>query len=154
KHFASSSDDGTFKIWRIGETKSLKTIRGHGERDELTSSSASVGSVVFAPNGRSVASSGSDQTIKLWDVAAGRLLRAIKMDSPEGATALAFAPDGRTLIGGDINGGIKYWDVATGQVTRSIEPANPYNSILFAPSGSTAATQDSDQLVRLWDVNS
>jgi WD40 repeat protein len=69
KLLASSSDDGTVKIWKVENTKEeLLTLKAHR---------SCAFSVAFSPDGSTLASSGGDWTIgdwtiKLWDVKTGK----------------------------------------------------------------------------------
>src|SRR5579872_2878409 len=68
--------------------------------------------VAFSPDGKTLASSGADATIKLWDVATGKITATL--DEKTGhIQSVAFSPDGKTLASGSLNGTIKLWDVAT-----------------------------------------
>src|SRR5262249_4021405 len=53
-----------------------------------------------------------DQTVKLWDVQAGKE-RATLRGHSEGVRMLAFSADGKTLASGRADGTIKLWDVPT-----------------------------------------
>jgi WD40 repeat protein len=70
----------------------------------------SVYSVAFAPDGHTALSGAQDKTLKLWDVATGKLLRPFEGHS-DFVYSVAFAPDGRTVLSGSWDRTLKLWDV-------------------------------------------
>src|ERR671933_29694 len=56
----------------------------------------SVHSVAFSPDGKLLASGGSDGTVKLWDPQSGEELRTLS-GHPNIANSVAFSPDGKLL---------------------------------------------------------
>lgn len=65
----------------------------------LTVHSSSVYTIAFSPDGRLLASGGSDNTVKLWDVAKRGEIETLKGHS-DGVLAVAFPDEGGGVAGG------------------------------------------------------
>src|SRR5262249_17801928 len=66
--------------------------------------------VSFSPDGKTLASSGWDSTIKLWDVATGKNTATFKGHIGP-IMSVAFSPDGKTLASGGKDKTIKLCDL-------------------------------------------
>ena len=110
-----------------------------------------VSSVVFSPDGATLASGADDETVQLWRVSDGALLRALR-DHMGLVLSVAFSPDGATLASGAWSG-VQLWRVAYRAVLHTLKGHTaPVRSVAFSPDGATLASGSNDGTVRLWQV--
>jgi formylglycine-generating enzyme required for sulfatase activity len=109
--------------------------------------------VAFSPDGKTLASSSSqDATIKLWDLATGKLRRTLAGHGRP-VFALAFSPDGQTLASPSEDRTIKLWEVATGKGRQTLTGHTAaVIRVAFSPDGKALASTSFDGTLRLWDV--
>jgi WD40 repeat protein len=109
----------------------------------------------FSPDGRIVATSGRDRTVRFWEPRTGKLIRTI--ETPTNACrSLVFTPDGKTLVaanGYGVEGEVRFWEVETGKEIRKFRAA-PSGPVLLAmaPDGKRLFTSGSDDRFRCWDL--
>ena len=109
-------------------------------------------SIIFSPDGSTLAGSFDDGKVGLWDVTTGTLKNTFKGDTGI-VWHLVFSPDGSTLAGSLDDGKVGLWDVTTGTSNATLEGhTNGVIKIVFSPDSSTLAIESWDNTVRLWDV--
>jgi WD40 repeat protein len=91
--------DQTVKIW---DTRTWQEV------GSLRDLSSGILSVAFSPDGRRLATGGTDSTVKLWDAATGELLHTFHGHN-DWVHAVAFSPDGRRLASGSLDATVKIW---------------------------------------------
>ena len=109
---------------------SLKqTLTGHDE---------SVRSVAFSGDGKTVASGGLGNAVKLWDAQTGSLKRSLEDTGPP----VAFSPNGQTLATVDgFKNTIRLWDASTGAEKQTLSGhSGEITSVAFSPDGQTVAS--------------
>lgn len=81
--------------------------------------------LAVSPDGKTLASCGVDQSVRLWSTRDGRRLQKL-VGHNDDVLALAFAPDGRSLVSGDLPGVVKSWDIANGKQHRDFDASVLY----------------------------
>jgi WD40 repeat protein len=116
---------------------------------------STVEDVAFLPDGKTLASRGSDGSIVLHDRSTGKKLRSFPGDAPSATAAVyaaAFAPDGKTLAAGVVRRRISIREVMTGTLVCQFRVADDsVRPLVFSRDGRTLAGLAED-LVQVWDV--
>ncbi len=111
-----------------------------------------VSSVAFSPDGATLASGTHNNTVQLWRVDDGALLRTLKGRMGL-VLSVAFSPDGKTLASGAWSG-VRLWRVAYGAVQHTLKGHTAsVTSVTFSPDGPMLASGSNDHTVRLWWVD-
>src|SRR5262249_45404904 len=94
--------------------------------------------LAFSPDSKTLASSGDDDVVVLWDTATGAVVRSLKGHTAPEIMNVRFSPDGTTLASGGERETI-LWDLETGQ-PRHILPANGCGLLAFTSDGKSLLT--------------
>lgn len=160
KTLVSAGDDGAMTVWEVETGLALRKMeRGlpqAGVQREIQLFAFSAGGLVAATTTL------MGEEIKLWDLGAGRELRAFVADSadamspPDDFSSLALSADGRLLAAGTLEAGVKIWDAATGKpratIKRGAAPSGGADPLAFSPDGKTLAASGADGIIRIYDA--
>jgi WD40 repeat protein len=122
------------------QTKEIHRFVGH---------EAAVISLSFSPDGKTIASAGTDGTIKLWE-RSGRLLLSIK-GNEVGLKRIRFSPDGRVIASAGDDGTVQLWNLK-GQLLHTLtEHQGSVMSVNFSPDGREITSAGEDGTIRIWN---
>ncbi len=158
-------------LWDADTGKSLRAFSGR----TVSGHRLAVIGVALSPDGKMLASTYDDQTVRLWDVNTGQQIRTLteQIRTPSGyrrmCRSVAFSPDGNMLVsGGGHRNTVDLWDVNTGEqirlLTINAHFEQKINSLIgtgwstingedvaFSPDGNTIAITG-PSAIHLWDT--
>ncbi|WTW90751.1 trypsin-like peptidase domain-containing protein [Streptomyces canus] len=152
---ASAGADGTVRLWNASTGKIRRTLTGHREvLDSVTREPAKeVTAVVFSRDGNTLATSGDDGTVRLWDATTGHA-RTLPSGHRGGVLSVVFSPDGKTLATSGQDGTVRLLDRATGDTRETFAgDTNLVDTVAFNPNGTMLAVTGPNGTVQLRPIH-
>ncbi|MDX1995772.1 MAG: TIR domain-containing protein [bacterium] len=159
--FVTGSADGLVGVWQTSDGNLVNELRGHFNLEGIEEG---VTNVSYSHDGRWILSSSLEDTLILWDAAAGSILKRFRGHNG-GVTAALLSPDGRWAVSSAIDGFVILWDVASAQPIRRYEAyrdgadgdSSRVTSVTFRPNGNEppqfAAATYADGGTILWRLD-
>jgi WD40 repeat protein len=123
-----------------------------GRPNELEGHAGIVHATAFSPDRRHVCSGGDDQVVRLWDVASGRLDRALTGHTGPVHSVVYDSTGSRLASAGDQT--VRIWDPLTGRETLTFHGHTALVwRVALSPDGRWAASCGDDLVVRVWDTS-
>lgn len=135
------SRSGELKLWKVADGSLVKEI-------EEAHSDVIYG-LEFSPDGKQIASSGSDRFAKIFEVESGKFVRSFEGHTHH-VLGVSWRADGRRLATSGADNVIKVWDVRTGDQTRTIAGfGKEVTGIRFVADGSNVVASSGDKTVQI-----
>ena len=147
---AAGDARGVVRMWSLAPGPGGPVVDFAGHTDAVMS-------LAFDPAGDRLVSGGVDQTVRLWNVGAGRPIGDPMTGHHDTVWGVAFSPDGHTVVSGAgiDDKSIRIWNADTPQpVSRPVVGnGERFTGAAFSPDGGAVVSGGSDHAVRMWDTD-
>jgi WD40 repeat protein len=108
--------------------------------------------VALAPDGKTIATGGEDQVVRLLDATTGKVQR--ELAGHDGwVTDLAFSPDGKMLVSASADRTVRIWSIPEGRPIRTIAAHESHvNAIAISRDAALFVSGGSDGKIRRWSL--
>ena len=134
--------DKRIVLWNPATGRKTREIRGH---------ESIVGSLVFLPDNRRIASASLDKTLRMWDSHSGTKLW--EQRHPEGCNYVACSPDGKYVASSSLDKIIRIWMAEDGKLVREIKGLPDIACVLAFSKNSRYLLSLCKSGVYKWDMN-
>src|SRR5207244_9600451 len=108
----------------------------------------------FSPDGRTLASSGDDQVVKIWDATASQEARSVWREQGNGAgKRFALSPDRQRFALPRANGTVVVWDCRSGAQALTLRgKGGTVSSLAYSADGRWLAAAPQTGLILLFEA--
>jgi WD40 repeat protein len=130
-------------------------LNGLCHQDLLTirADSNQLSSVTWSPDGKRLATGGSEGSVKIWDASTGQLRSVLPGHRGE-VLAVAWSPDGRRIASAGRDQMAKIWDLESAKVVNLAGHRLAVNGLAWRPDSQQLVSCSDDGTVRIWDSTS
>lgn len=161
KQIASAGLDKTIKLWDVASAKMIREFKAHTPKTFEKGHTEGVYGIALSPDGKLLASVGSDKSLKIWNIADGNVMHecvdpaltrpnppkdvlTLPLAHPGWIYAVRFTPDGRRIATGaaapNRHGSFAVWNASDGKLQASLDLATgPIHALDISPDGLLAA---------------
>ncbi|MEH2429799.1 MAG: serine/threonine-protein kinase [Nostoc sp.] len=142
QHNSPGKNDAILSQISLGKVSLDNTLQGHEN---------SVLSVAISPDGKTIASSG-DRTIKLWNLATGKLIASLNGHFQQ-VNVVVISPDGKLLVSASDDNTIKIWNLATRKQIRTlIGHSDSVHALAISADSETLVSASDDNTIKIWNL--
>jgi WD40 repeat protein len=138
------------KVWQTSHPSRGKILKDAQPLYTLTGHSHIVRSLALSADGKLLVSGSWDQTIKIWHLETGKLIRTLKGHRDQ-VYAIALSPDEQIIASGSADQTIKLWHLETGELLGTFTGhGNTITALAFTASGEMLVSGSLDKTIKIW----
>jgi WD40 repeat protein len=151
----TAAANNTGALWNFATEWKLERTIGSPDATDVLADRATA--LDFSPDGKLLAVGGGEPSrsgeIKLFNVADGALVRALKEPHSDTVNCLSFSPDGLQIASCGADRFVKVWTVADGAFVRSFEGHTHHVlSVTWKLDGRMLVSSGADNVLKVWDT--
>ncbi|GBD35670.1 hypothetical protein HRbin36_00784 [bacterium HR36] len=152
----SVAGEKAVRVWRIAAEQPVRVLQGHGQM---------VDAVAFSPDGQQLATVSHDGTLRLWELASGKLVRTVNLavqPQPQPLYVVAWLAEGKQLAATGLSRKIWLIDAASGNLVRELRAYDEKEfprghrdsvfSLAVLPGGTQLLSGGADGQIKLWNL--
>lgn len=153
----SAGDDYVVKLSNISDGRLISDLRSKAKPTSFTflfngDPGTWFSSVAITASNQIVAAGAFDNSIKLWDLSNGKLIRSIKGHS-DTVYSIAITPNDKILVSGSRDNIIKVWDLYSGKLIRNLKGhSDSVYSVAVGFDNQTLISGSRDKTVKVWNL--
>jgi WD40 repeat protein len=138
------------KVWCTSHLGGVTDLKDVQPLYTLSGHSHIVRSLAISANGKLLVSGSRDQTIKIWQLETGELIRTLKGHRDEVCT-ITLSPDEQIIASGSTDKTIKLWHLETGELLSTFTGhTDTVTAVVFTASGEMLVSGSLDKTIKIW----
>jgi hypothetical protein len=140
---ATGGADFKVNVWKVGSAQNIWT---------LGSNKSAISCLCFDGDERNVVSGAQNGSIKVFDLNAGRLAKALGGHQVN-TTVIQYHPHGEFIVSGSSDSSMKIWDVRNKACIQTYnDHGKELTCVRFSPDGRWVASSAKDGNLFIWDL--
>jgi WD40 repeat protein len=140
----STAGGNAVKLWNAITGQELLTLAGHTDW---------LAGLAFSPDGKRLASTSLDGTVRIWSLASGQEMVAVTVPPAGYGNRVVYSPNGQEFATNGGDGTATIWNAKTGEPRRTFKGHSAeVMNMAFSPDGEKFATASLDTTAIVWDT--